>query len=65
VTYEILSTRVFTVKNPYSAQNAMYEFTDVMSKYRDSEISVIFDTEYYYDNPEYTEVIMKLVRKKR
>lgn len=65
MTYEILSTRVFTVKNPYSAQNALYELTDVMSKYRDSEILVLFETNYYYENDEYTEVVMKLVREKK
>jgi hypothetical protein len=60
--YEILGTRTFTAKNPYSAQNALYELTDVMSKYRDSKILVWFETNYYGSG--HTEVVMKLVKEK-
>lgn len=61
--YQVLSTRTFVVDNTYSAQNLLYELTDVMSKYRDSEIRVQFEVKEYYG--EVTEVIMSLVKGKR
>ena len=62
-TYEVLSTRTFSLRNTYSAQNLLYELTDVMSKYRDSEIRVHFEEKEYYG--EVTEVVMSLVKEKR
>ena len=63
--YQVLSTRTFVVNNTYSAQNLLYELTDVMSKYRDSEIRVHFEVKDYYGNDDFTEVLMSIVKEKR
>ena len=54
---EVLARRGFQLENSYKAKNIVYDITDIMSKYRDYEVKVVFVLD---ENT--NEVIMELVK---